>query len=204
MAQPVELDIKSSFLERKRRLLIDPGFIEFQDNDVEPEKSSRFEKENIEAFRYGVKWISGYQFTIGRIYCIDIRSRTGEIIKLRLKSLYTVNRQSLGVKYIQIVQALYNNYFDDITRSYLDKHDNGNFFEILQVMFSPNGVSFNKGVNIIIWGDLGVSAYMTYFALFSKLNPTVYKAFYYLDDWNAGVLYGVASQILVDKGLNPR
>lgn len=188
MTQPVELHIKSSFLDRKRRLLLHPGFVEFQDNDAEPQKSSRFEKENIEAFRYGVKWISGYQFTIGRIYCIDIKSRTGQIIKLRLKSLYGVNKHSLAGKYAQIVESIYDHYIDDISRSYLDKHDNGNSFELLRVMFNPGGVSFNKDSNIITWENLGVSAYTTYFALFSGrilryINPftiwtTGMRAFY--------------------------
>ena len=43
--------------------------------------------------------------------------------------------------------------------------------------------------------------YSTYYAIFSKSNPSIYKTFEFLTDWNTGILYGLSRKILMDKGL---
>jgi hypothetical protein len=41
----------------------------------------------------------------------------------------------------------------------------------------------------------------TIFALFSKSNPKVYKAYSYLNDWNSAVVFTLYKRLLADKGL---
>lgn len=197
MSQPIELTIKSSILDKHRHLIIDPGYLEF--DDYEP--PTRFDKTEITAFRYGVKWIRGYQFVIGRIYVIDILSSDKKIIKIRLKSLYGVNKSILHQKFVTIVNALADNYFDDISRSYLEKFDRNESIKVEDVFFNAEGISWNNNMPIIKWDDIGTKAYQTYYSIFSKSNPSNYKTFQYLSDWNTGVIYIVSRSILKGKGL---
>lgn len=201
MRQSLQLTIKSSFLDRARLLTLDSDFIEFDDKDLIVEKPTRFDKIDIAAFRYGIKWISGYQFTIGRIYCIDIKSADNRLIKIRLKSLYGVNKQLLTDKYVKIIEALYDNYFDEISLSLVDQFNQGKLFNIEKTEFNSSGIKPDSKKEIIRWEDIGTKPYSTYFTIFSKSNPNRNKSFEYISDWNVGVLYSVSRQILINKGL---
>ena len=114
--------LRSTIFDRPRQLTLTPEYLEFDDNDLAHSAPTRFLKQEIESLRYGVKGIRGYSFYIGRNFSIDIRSTSGQVIKLRLKSLYRIRRKQLADKYAEIVNALFNYYFHDITRQYLKEH----------------------------------------------------------------------------------
>lgn len=190
------MHVKSSFLDRDRELIITDEYIEFDDNDLASAKPTRFYISDIAAFRHGIKWIKGYQFIVGRIYCVDIKSKDERVIKIRLKSLYGINRKKLTQKYVDIVNALHDNIFDNFSRTYLDQFAKSIKFEILGVTFTASGLLFNNDKKLIEWGDVGTKSYSTYYAIFSKSNPAVYKTFEFLTDWNTGILYSVSRQIL--------
>jgi hypothetical protein len=198
--QSLQINVKSSFLDRERQLTITDEYIEFDDKDSIAAKPTRFAVADIVAFRYGIKWIKGYQFIIGRIYCVDIKSTSNQVIRIRLKSLYGINRKKLTEKYVVIVNALYNNIFENIAKKYLNQFANSIEFEILGVNFKSSGAYFNDKRKLIEWKDMGTKNYSTYYALFSKSDPTFHKTFEYLIDWNTGILYSVSRQILKDKG----
>jgi hypothetical protein len=199
--QSIQLKIKSSVFDRHRELTIDKSYIEFDNNDLSDAPPTRFNKEDIKAFRYGVKWIQGYQFIIGRIYCIDIRNNNDRVIKLRLKSLYGIRKKILTDKYAQIVHALYDHFFDDLTRQYLTKFDNNVEFELGGLLFNQEGISFGANSDTIPWTNIGTASYKTYYTIYPKSHPNKYKAFEYLHHWNAGIVYSVSRQILKHKGL---
>jgi hypothetical protein len=199
--QTIKLTIKSSILDRYRQLVIDKNYIEFGDNELIATPPTKFNKEDITGFRYGIKWINGYQFTIGRTYCIDIQNKNGKIIKLRLKSLYGVRKKQLTNKYIQIVNALHDCFFDDLSRQYLTKFNENIEFELGGLLFSQKGISFKANSDAIPWEDIGTASYRTYYTIYPKSDPNQYKAFEYLYHWNTGVVYSVSRQILKNKGM---
>jgi hypothetical protein len=201
MTQPLQLNIKSSWLDRVRQLTINSEYIEFDDKDGIADPPTKFEAKDIESFRFGVKWINGYQFVIGRIYCVDIKSNKNDIIKIRLKSVYGINKKKLGEKYSSIVNALYDNHFDRLSMSLLEMFHNNCDFVILNVRFDQHGITLIDKKAVIPWNDVGTRSYSTYYSIFSKTNPDAYKIFEYLNDWNTGILYSVSRQILKEKGL---
>lgn len=156
-------------------------------------------KADIAALRYGVKAIRGYRFRIGRIYCIDVMDVSGIIIKIRLKSVYRVRRKLLGKKYQEIVSSLFTYYFHDRTRDYLKQFQAGLSVELLGVNLDSNGVIFDKKVGRVSWEFPGTKRYWHYYTLFSEGAPEKYRAFVFLDDWNAGVLRGLIETILKQK-----
>jgi hypothetical protein len=201
MMQPLEFLIQSSILDRQRKLTLHSDYIEFEDKDLVGALPTRLQKNEISGFRCGIKWIQGYQFNIGRIYCIDIQDRNKKTIKLRLKTIYGIRKKILSDKYVQIINALYDHYFDDITRNYLEQFSEGKSFEVLGVMFRPEGVMLNKESGLICWEDLGSRSYISYYSLFSKQTPTIYATFEYINHWNVGILYSVSRKIMKQKEL---
>ena len=201
MNQPIQLFIKASIFDRERQLIITNDFIEFDNNDLLSAPPTKLLKSNITGLRHGIKWINGYQFIIGRIYCIDLLTADKEVLEIRLKSIYGIRKQQLTEKYGKIVNALYDNFFDDISRSYLTQFSEKNDFQIAGISFLQRGIFLNSKSDLITWEDVGTKSYSSYYCIFSKSNPTCYKAVEYLNDWNTGVLYSVSRHILMDKGL---
>ena len=197
-----ELMVRSSVLSRTRLLVIDPEYMEFDDQDRVSEAPTRFRRADIEGLRYGVKSIRGYRFRIGRIYCIDIRDVSGHIIKIRLKSLYRVRLKLLEQKYLEIVNALFRYYFHKMIWGYVEQFRDGQPVELLGVSLNREGVLFDEKVGRISWDFLGTRRYWHYYTLYSEESRENYRAFVFLDDWNAGVLRGVLEVILKEKFRN--
>ena len=197
-----EIMVRSSILDRPRLLVIDPQYIEFDDQDRVSMPPTRFLRTEIQALRYGVKGIRGYRFRIGRIYCIDVMDISGRVIKIRLKSVYRVRRKLLGEKYQEITNSLFKYYFHDMTRHYLRQFQEGQSVELLGVKLKQHAVMFDEKVGWVGWEFLGTKRYWHYYTLYSEESPDNYRAFVFLDDWNAGVLRGLIEVILKEKFLN--
>ena len=193
------ISIKSDIFDRKRDLTFHPNFLEFDDNDRIDGNSTKFEKESIAKFKFGIKWLNGYAFTFGRVYCIDIEDQNGKQIKLRLKSFYGINLKSLSKKFVAIVDGLQDYYFDDISRKYLQDFSNNIKFKINNIEYDHQGINFKN--NSIPWEDLQTKNYRNYFSLSSKSDRKKYILVDYMNDWNGTVIYSVTRKILMDKGL---
>jgi hypothetical protein len=194
MSKSIELLVRPTIFDKEKTLIITPEFIEFDNTNL-----SKFE---ISELRYGVKAIKGYRFRIGRIYCIDVKNFTGTIVKIRLKSIYRINKKKLGQKYKIIVEALFENFFNDMSNSFIKNFYDGIEFDLAGIKFKKEGILIDKKSEIISWEDLGTKNYSTYYFMFSKSNPNKYKAVNYLTDWNTSVLYSVSRTILKAKEVN--
>jgi hypothetical protein len=193
MVQSLQLTIKSSVFDKSKILNIDPEFIELGTKSL-----TKFE---IAELRYGVEAIRGYRFNIGRSYCIEIRSVTGTVMKIRLRSLYGIKKKKLGQQYLLILNTILKFYIDDICKSFYTKFNNKITFSILGVTFTQQGILIEKNVDLIDWQDLGVKNYWSYYSLFSKTNPDKHKIFKYLTDWNTIVVEKLSKHILREKNL---
>lgn len=198
----IQFFLKSSFFDRPREFSINKDFLEFDDKDDVYKKPTKFLRQDVEAFRFGVRWNRGYFFIFGRTYCIDIKSKNGEIIKLRLQSIYGIRKKRLGKKYSKILNAVFSQVLNEMTKSYMQLFSVGADFQIENAIFDRNGIRFKgkRKDETIQWKDVGTSAYASYYAIFSKSNPQNYKAFNYLSDWNSAVIHTVSRQILMEKG----
>lgn len=198
-SQTLELRIKSTILDRNRQLLLDPEYIQFDDQDKVSEPPTRFLTEEIEGFRYGVKAIRGYRFRIGRKYCIDIRDVSGRIMKIRLTSVYRVRVKQLNDKYASIVNYLYQCYFHPVTLAHYQQFQQGGNVELLGVSLNEDGVLFDEKVGRVGWNFIGVKRYWHYFTLYSEEFPDRYRAFVPADVWNTSILRQLIEMILREK-----
>ena len=69
--EEIQLKIKRGFLDnRERKLIINPEFIKFENKNSISDAYTQFNKDSIIEYRYGINWIEGLYFTIGREYQI--------------------------------------------------------------------------------------------------------------------------------------
>jgi hypothetical protein len=201
MAQTLNCTIKPFLLAKPKQLVIEPKFIEFGVIGPDNNLSIRFQKEEIDSIRYVVKGIRGYKFYIGRVYCIDLRSKCGKTIKMRFRSFYNIKRKMLDANYVNIINALQENFMLDISREYIKKFAQKEVFELLGITFLQDSIILDKKWDPIPWLDVATKTYRSYFAVFSMTEPYKYKAFKYGSDWNTTVLYSVSKSILKGKGI---
>lgn len=203
----INIKIKRGFLDRQERLLIiNPEFFQFENKDLVVDPHTRFDKNQITDYRFGINWIRGFEFTIGREFQIFVRNFDKQVVKINFRSLYGIRRNELHKLYSDIIKALWKFYFDDIKSELLLNYKNDETIEINQVQISKRGVTIRtneifKGQDkTITWDDLGVSLYETYFAIYSKKDAVdINRGYSYLKDWNSGVLYSVLSSIVNGK-----
>lgn len=190
----LEIEIKPNVLDRDRKLIITPDIVTYEDSNWKDIPNTTFNKDEIEGLRFGIEPIQGYAFTIGRRYCIDIKGFDGSLMKIRFTSLYGIRRKLLHEKYVSILNTLFNTHQEDIINRHIESFNRISFVEILGTTFKTDGVTLNG--NNIPYDDLGFKEYKDYYALFSKSNPKLYKAYSYLKDWNSAVVYSISKQLL--------
>jgi hypothetical protein len=199
MDEVQEIIFKPAFFGDEQKLILNPEFIEFykSPNDVNP---IRFSKLEIDGFRFGVKWLRSYKLVFGRIYCVDIKSTSETIIKIRLTSVYKIRAKELHKKYNLIVSAMLQYYASELVSQYLKLFNYKQPFSILNVYFNQLGIVLNDKYNIE-WNNIDVKTYTRYVAISTKNKSEIYKAFNYMEEWNTLVLYNVLRLILKSKNL---
>jgi hypothetical protein len=176
-------------------LVISPDIVTYEDSNWQDIPNTTFNKDEIEGLRFGVEPIQGYAFTIGRRYCIDIKGFDDSLMKIRFTSLYGIRSKLLHEKYVLILNTLFSTHQEDIINRHIESYNRNSFVEILGTTFKTDAVTLNG--NNILYDDLGFKEYKGYYALFSKSNPKIYKAYSYLKDWNSAVVYSISKQLLL-------
>ncbi|WP_316788840.1 hypothetical protein [Pedobacter frigoris] len=189
----LEIEIKSSLFDRDRKLIINSELITYDDSDWKDIPNTTFNRGEVAAYRFGVEPLQGYAFTIGRRYNIDIKGVDNRVIKIRFKSLYGIRDKILRKNFTTILKAL-SSHHEDIYDRYIETFRKTSSVEILGTQFGSNSVKL--GSEEVSHDDVEFAEYNSYFALYSKSNPKIYKSYSYLKDWNAVVVYYIAKQIL--------
>lgn len=201
--------IKRSFYDNsERELCINPEFLKFEDKDHKENLYTFLKSEDIIAYRYGIKWIKGLKFIIGREYQIFIKSRENKILKINFKSFYGKNKEANHQNFNEILTALWQNYFGSIASSLIQKHRNNEPFSIEKINFDKEGITIQNNSllntkNILIpWSEVRTKDYYNYFAIYSiKDSSSINQCYYYKDDWNTTIIYSVLKTILEEKNI---
>ncbi|MBO9674479.1 MAG: hypothetical protein J7577_13610 [Sphingobacteriaceae bacterium] len=189
-----------------KELSYTPQSISFGNQKLALPTTIDLSKEEPIQYRFGIKWITGYKFVIGRKYQLFIRNSSGETVKISFGSYYGINKVPLFNQYIEILNQLWRSYFDGLVDQYLALFEQKIPFTLANVRFDEFGIKI-KSVNLIkgeekslLWADVGTKDYQTYFAIYSKQTPSmINKSYSYLNDWNIRVLYSVVQTILIRR-----
>ncbi len=202
--EEIQFSIIRGFLDnRKRQLILNPEFIRFEDKDLVSDSFTQFNKSSITEFRYGINWINGIEFTIGREYQIFIRNQENQVLKLNFKSFYGFKKKEYHRNYIKILGTLWDFYFSDISWNFINKFQREEEFKIGNVAFTKDNITISvSGIlkeerKIIPWENVRTKDYQTYFAIYSiEDSLDINRGYSYLDEWNTGILYSVVKSIL--------
>ncbi|MES2556502.1 MAG: hypothetical protein V4604_10150 [Bacteroidota bacterium] len=197
--QPYSLTFKPNLiLGPTKQLIVSKESIQLNRIGKSNEQAIHFDKNDIVSYRFGIKWITGYMFTIGREYQLFIKDNTDRTIKINLKSFYGFKKKELTQRYSKIIESVWKNYFAKIANDYLKQLSDGEMITICGVRITDKEVTIetnnplNKKSISIPWEHVGTKDYHTYYAIFSTENPTdINRGYYYKDEWNVGVLYSV-------------
>ena len=193
---------------KKRQLIITLDFIQFEDNSgLDP--FTLFQKEEVCEYRYGINWIRGFEFTIGREYVILIRDSSGRTMKISFKSFYGRRKKEYHKLSNDILTTLWYCFFGNMANDYFNKIKKGEDITIGRALITKDAIIVDEGgilkkdKKVIPWQDLGMKDYHTYFAIFSKDNAAkAHATFSYFKDWNTGILFSIIKTFLNKMELN--
>lgn len=181
------------------QLIIHPEYISYQ--------NTRIEKIDIMECRFGIRWLDGLKFTIGRDYQIFIRDKKNQVLKISFKTFYGINKKVLSKKFNDILDKLWDCYFSEIVSDYLNKFGDGEAVNIANVKILSEYVIIKSAAGFIEkevqikWEDLGAKNYATYFALYSLSDSrNINRGYNFKDDWNTWVLQSFILTVLKHKG----
>ncbi|WP_139166278.1 hypothetical protein [Chryseobacterium soldanellicola] len=178
--------VRGLFDNRKRQLIIDDNFIKFDHNDHRKNSFITINKENIAGIRYGIHFIKGYKFYIGREYQIFIRNKDNTETKIYFKLFYKRKLSEKHQLFVDIINHLWEKYFNEILNSYIQKLKNKESFELAGITILNDRIQFNK--KEILFDDLAIKKYHHYFMIYSKQDNYNNKLLYHLKDKDAIIL----------------
>lgn len=195
--------------KKSSKLILSADALVFQPNRSFNKGIIRIPKEDIQDFRYGVRWLKGLEFTIGREYQLFIRTKDNQEFSIRSKTYYGYKRNHLHRQFYDMVNHIWSNYFWKITENYLNMYSQGKDFRVCDVLISSDGIniesggSFKRNRTFIKWENVGFRAYHSSYSLFSKENPAdINRGYYHLKDWNVAILSCIVENILKARNLN--
>ena len=130
-----------------RELIINREFLKFENKDLVNNAFTVFKKDQIEEYRFGVKWMK-YYFVFGREYFIEVKNSKNEILKINFKTYFGSKKKEYHDLCNQILSALWENYFDKLVKNYIEKHELGEEFNIGEVTFLPEGIVIETNSSI--------------------------------------------------------
>lgn len=187
---------------KRRELIIHPEFIRFE-TGKKHNPYIKIDKASVKEYRFGLRWISGYQFIVGREYQIFIKDNTDQVLKIHFKSFYGIRKIYSHKLNSAILGNLWKYYFQDIANNLVEQFWNDIEFTLLGVTFTNQSLKIKKAglfkeeVLEIPWSKVCTKDYRTYFVIYSDDDPAKEnKSFSYMDDWNTDILYSVTITIL--------
>lgn len=154
--------------------------------------------ENITGFRYGVNWINGYAFSIGRQYFIEIQNDQQKITTIKLGSYYGIRKKLYGKIWQDIIQQLWRNYFVNVFNYYYELYNIQQTFVLCGIKFHETGIGWEPQ-RILLWNEIAISNYQTYFMIYNNNNRRQIKSRSFANDWNAVVLQALLKKIVEER-----
>lgn len=186
--------VRGLFDNRKRELILDKNFIKFENKDNINDLFTIIPKDEIAGIRYGIHFIKGLEFYIGREYQIFIKTHLGNELKINFKLFYRRKLNEKHLLYCNIVDELWNYYFNDILNNYITQFNNKQDFILGGIFFKESVIQFDK--NEIQYSNLAIKKYNYYFVIYSQENEYNNKMLYFLKDNDAVLVSSLISLII--------
>lgn len=188
-----------------RKLILNENELKFDSKDSKLDSFITFQKNEIAEYNFGIKWMR-YKFVFGREYVISIRNHNNQIIKINFKTYFGRKKNEYHKLCNEILASLWELYFSEIATNYIQRHEAGEEISIGQVTLTKDGLTILSTASLkpknesILWDNVRIRNYVTYFAIYSKDDAmNVNRGYSYLNDWNTNVLHSVIKTLLKIK-----
>lgn len=165
--------IKRGISDRnERQLILNEELMSFENKDYIYDAFTTFKKDEIIAFRYGIKWISifGYDFKI------FVKNADNKQIQIDFATYFHRNKSNYLENYQRILNSLWEFYFLNISNEFIQKFHDEIDFEIANVFFNSAGILYKNGIiNLSIieipWEKVRTFNYERHFVIAHADNP---------------------------------
>jgi hypothetical protein len=179
--------VKRNPLAVSRRLTIDTQFLELEG----PLANTRFNKDDIEGFRYGTRYLHYLFIPLTRTFHIEVKSCQGKIMTIRMHSFFGIGDKKLEKLFIQIHKQIQDAYFTEMAVHYVRLLNSGLNYELAGALFTNDGVYIKKDKPLIPWIRIGLMSYHRSCSIYDLSDPDLFRSFDYWHDWNASLLRAV-------------
>gem|GEM_PF-2760607 len=191
------LPIVTGFLDRRRKLVIAPDYIEYEDSDLAGNAPLRINKSDFDDYCHHWDWIIWYRFTVGKQYWINVRAKDGREIKLSFRNLFN-GSPSNSAAYKKAVESIWKNFQQDVVNAKLESLHSNHLIKYPDMELTSSGVSFLKEDVVVPWSSLALKQYSNYFALFSTDDPTINVRRNYLQ-YGSETIWSIASAMIAPQ-----
>lgn len=189
--------VRGLFDTRKRQLIINENYLKFENKDFNQDLFTIIPKDEITGIRYGIHFIKGLEFYIGREYQIFIKTNSGKELKIFFKLFYRRRLNEKHQLFSDIIDELWNQYFNQILNYYIQQYNNSEEFILGGIVFKNTCIQFDK--KEISYSDLAIKKYTHYFIIHSKEDQYKNKMLYYLKDNNSVILVELLNSIIENE-----
>ena len=170
--QEFNTTIKRGLLDRiPRQLLITPDFISFENKSSASGIFTKFYKDEITDYRYGINWIRGLEFTIGREFLFYVRNSSMEVLKINFKTFYNIKKKESYKLSNDVLNSLWKFHFGLLANKLFNALVEGKEVTIGKatltnevIIVKENGI-IKDDYKTFYWDDLKAKDYHTYFAI---------------------------------------
>jgi hypothetical protein len=186
-----EFIIKRSFLDNlPRKFVIYEDYFEFQSKN----SLVKINKDSILGIKYGIHFIKGLEFYIGRDYQIIFVLNNGKEFKINFKTFYKYKLNEKHQLYKEIIDAVWDFFISDLVMNLYYKFNENLSFNILNINFENKKILLNKKwLNI---EEIEIKSYYDKFIIYEIENPeNSSHLLFYLKDTNAVVLWSLLNKL---------
>jgi hypothetical protein len=189
--------ITSGFLDRQRKLILTPDYLEWENRDLKGREFSRLNKSDIVDFKHGMDWIVWYKFTVGRQFSITFKDQRNEELKILFKSFFGLHKKN-NQKYSDIIENIWRLYHSDIVDNFLNSFYNHGEAEIQGIRLRNEGIELREQKEMIPWNKVATKDYYKYFAIYHQDNSAIHSRVSY-NDYGTETLWSAIRTILKEK-----
>jgi len=97
----------------------------------------------IQSFRFGVKWIRGLQFIVGRHFFIELKDSDNQVIAIKFSSYYGFRKKAYTEIYQNLINTVWDHYFTYQLNYYVELYNNHEAFSLNHINFTADGISWD-------------------------------------------------------------
>lgn len=185
-------ELKSGLFDRKRKLILADGYLEFENKDRRGKEFTRLNKDNITDFKHGTDWIIWYRFIVGRQFSITFKDTANREFKIRFKTYFGLNHHYIQM-YSDIVDDIWDYYHQEIVDRYLSRLLNKEELIIQGLRISEQGIRLREQQSLLPWTRIKIKEYYDYFVVYDMNHPESNSSVRY-NEYESEILWSIIKE----------